>query len=169
ARALGWESPSPLPHPVPVHDLHGHRGMLRDGALAVAAARHVGQHRHAARVRAGVRRGVDITAHASRSGATLSDAPRAAGTAPGHFLLSGPHAHAAPRYVDPTGGVAGDRIRDLLRLQPETQRAAGLDALNAERRRETTSRRGVTENRHGEPSRGTVGSVRFLSSRDSWA
>src|SRR5438034_6903647 len=55
ARALGRKSPPTVPHAVPLHDLHRHRGMLRNRAVAAAAARDVGQHRHAARVRAGVR------------------------------------------------------------------------------------------------------------------
>src|SRR5438034_879448 len=103
--------------------------MLRNRAVAAAAARDVGQHRHAARVRAGVRWRMDPATYATRSRATIPHSARAAGTAPRHPFLSGPHAHAAARHLDPTGGVAGDWIRRLLRVQPEAQRAQGLDAL----------------------------------------
>src|SRR6266516_1965101 len=107
--------------------------MLRNRAVAAAAARDVGQYRHAARVRAGVRRRVDIAPYASRSGAAVPDTARPPGAAARHPLLSGPHAHTAARHVDPLGRVAGDRIRRLFRLQPETQRAAWLDAVSTPR------------------------------------
>ncbi|TMC67732.1 MAG: hypothetical protein E6J18_15475 [Chloroflexi bacterium] len=47
----------PLPHPLPLHDLHRHCGLPGHRDLAAAAARDLGQHRHAAGVHAGVRRG----------------------------------------------------------------------------------------------------------------
>src|SRR5207237_4688866 len=107
--------------------------MLRNRAVAGAAARDVGKDRHAARVRAGVRRRMDPATYATGSGATVPDTARPPGAAARHPLLSGPHAHTAARHVDPLGRVASDRIRHLFRLQPETQRAAGLDAVSAPR------------------------------------
>src|SRR5207249_11261479 len=118
-----------LPHAVPLHHLHRHRGMLRSRAVAAAAARDVGQHRHAARVRAGVRRRMDPATYATRSGAAVPYTARPPGAAARHPLLSGPHAHTAARHVDPLVRVASDRIRRLFWLLPETQRAAVLDYL----------------------------------------
>src|SRR5205807_9158692 len=99
--------------------------MLRNRAVAAAAARDVGQHRHAARVRAGVRRRMDPATYATGSGATVPDTARPPGAAARHPLLSGPHAHSAARHVDPLGRAATDRIRYLSRPQPVTQPADG--------------------------------------------
>ena len=48
-------------------------------------------------------------------------APRAD---PRHPLLPGPDGHAAGRHLAPAAGLAPHRLRDLLRLRPEAQRAA---------------------------------------------
>ena len=43
----------------------------------------------------------------------------------GDRLLLRPHAHAAGGHVDPARGVARDRLRDLLRVQPQALAAQG--------------------------------------------
>src|SRR5205814_10408307 len=59
ARPLGRPGSSPVPHALPLHDLYRYRRLPGYRAVAAATARDVGQHRYAAGVRAGVRRGVD--------------------------------------------------------------------------------------------------------------
>src|SRR5438034_9879001 len=107
--------------------------MLRNRAVAAAAARDLGQYRHAARVRAGVRRRMDPATYATRSRATVPCTAGAAGPSCGDPLLSRSHADPSAGHVGAAVRVARARACRLFRLQPETQRAAGLDAVSAPR------------------------------------
>ena len=64
-------------------------GRPRDRRPAAAAARPAGQHRHAAGVRAGLRRRVDPARHAARSGTAVPHAADAVRPDHGHPLLLG--------------------------------------------------------------------------------
>src|SRR3989454_592179 len=97
-----------------------YRRLLRHRAVAAAAARDVGQHRYAARVRAGVRRAVDPQVPTSRSAPPLPHAVGAGRPHPGHRVLFRLDADPARRHVDPARRVAGARVGDLFGVRSET-------------------------------------------------
>src|SRR5947199_3701269 len=152
----------PLPHPLPLHDLHRHCGLPGHRDLAAAAARDLGQHRHAAGVHAGVRRRVDPQVQASRPAPPLPHALGSGRPNLGHPVLLRLDADAARRYVDPSGRVARDRTRDLLELRTETFETE-------ERRLAKASRENVTRHRHATTSRNNVTQRRRTPSRDALA
>src|SRR6266516_2779254 len=129
ARALGRQSPPAVPHAVPLHDLHRHRGLLRNRAVAAAAARDLGQHRHAARVRAGVCRRMYPAKYATRSRATVPCTAGAAGPSCGDPLLSRSHADPSAGHVGAALRVARARACRLFRLRKATQLSAAISPV----------------------------------------
>ena len=67
---------------------------------------------------------VDPAQHAARSGAAVQDAADALRADHGHPLLLRPDDDAAGRHLAAPDRLAGDRLRDLLRLRQAQQRAA---------------------------------------------
>src|SRR6266566_2812135 len=122
--------------------------MLRNRAVAAAAARDVGQHRDAARVCAGVRRRMDPATYATRSRATVPCAARAVRPPDGDPVVPRSHADASAGHVGAALRLARARAWRLFLLRTPTQRA---------RKMRETSSEGVAQRRHAESSRGTVG------------
>src|SRR5437773_8145238 len=103
--------------------------MLRNRAVAAAAARDVGQHRHAARVRAGVRWRMDPATYATRSRATVPCTPGAVRPPDGDPVVSRSHADASAGHVGAALRGARARAWRLVRFRTAAQLAAGLDAV----------------------------------------
>src|SRR5438132_14250187 len=100
--------------------------MLRNRAVAAAAARDLGQHRHAARVRAGVRRRMDPATYATRSRATVPCAARAVRPPDGDPVMPRSHADASAGHVGAAVRVARRRACCLFLLRTPNQRARKL-------------------------------------------
>src|SRR5213080_205958 len=100
--------------------------MLRNRAVAAAAARDLGQYRHAARVRAGVRRRMDPATYATRPRATVPCTAGAAGPSGGDPLLSRSHADPSAGHVGAAVRVARARACRLFRLRTATQLSAAI-------------------------------------------
>src|SRR5437879_4930333 len=103
--------------------------MLRNRAVAAAAARDVGQHRHAARVRAGVRRRMDLATYATRSRATVPCAARAVRPPDGDPVVSRSHADASAGHLGATLRLARGRTCRLFRLRTATQLSAAISPV----------------------------------------
>src|SRR5712671_7173430 len=135
---MGRRRASEIPHAVPFDDFHRHRGELRHGTAAAPAARPAREYRNAARVRARLRRCLDPAQEAPGPGPSLPHALGSRHPDPRRRVLPGPDGDVAGRYLDSADRVVVDRVRDLLRLQPETQPpAAGVGRGWGRRARET--------------------------------
>ena len=85
------------------------------------------EHRHAVRVHAGVRRRLDHARAAAGHPARLHGAGAAGRGGARHRRVRRDDLRAGLDQLAPARRVAGDRPRDLLRLQPETQPARHLE------------------------------------------
>ncbi len=131
---------SEVPHAVALKPVvHGGHG----AAGSVCANPGIGrgdQHRHIVRIRAGVRRHHDHAQDASGTEASVQDAVGAAGADSGNPVQPGPDGGLGLDQLGPAVRVDGDRLGDLLQLQPQAQHHARLKVNTAgERTRVSTT------------------------------